>query len=80
MKPYFTKHCAPSCGEQCKANAPQMRTMVKQFARICKVFVQCTVHMHKHTYRHAQKHTYVYSLKHPHAYNKQKHDIIQTLT
>ena len=21
MKPYFTKHCSPSCDEQCKANA-----------------------------------------------------------
>ena len=31
MKPYFVKHCLPSCGEQCEANASAIREDLQTF-------------------------------------------------
>ena len=45
MKPYFAKHCSPSCGEQCEANASRhgCEPWWSNSRGFAKFFVQCTV-------------------------------------
>ena len=64
MKPYFTKHCSPSSGEQCKADASRHRCEPWQSNSrgFSKFFVQCTVryvHVCMHVYTCICLHTCV---------------------
>ena len=43
MKPYFTKHCLPSCGEHSEADANHGEAIRED----SQFFVQCTVVMYK---------------------------------
>ena len=45
MKPYFVKHCSPSCDEQCQANVSHYRceSWRSNLQGFTIFFVQCTV-------------------------------------